>query len=657
MKTMKKALSLLLSALMIVMSFSCLNAFAADETVTPVIVVGGYSSSDLFLDYGTENEQHVWGINKDIILSQLKENLDKYDKTLAGITNADRQFVMDLVCDMVSDVCAPLACNPDGTSKYNVTAGMTDPAITNTKYLKETYGDSNGYIQLPRINDQLCDEVGAENVFNCHVDFRMGAVKCAKALDEYVQAVKAYTGAKKVDLFGLSHGGMTIGVFLSLVANYPDMVASTFNDVEDVVLFHPALAGADFLTPFLMRDVHLDADQIAEYAEVGALSEYEFEIIVSLLKLGFLDDIINGATERVWPQVLQYWGSVWDFADSDYYEEWKAEYLDETESAQLIEESDFMHYQIMPSYADAFAKVQQAGIDINIIAGHGRTGVLGKYKNSDSILAVASTTGAKSAPIGQRFADGYTQTGSVCTNPSHNHVSPAVDIDASYAYLPENTFYIYRQFHGQIWFDDTTMDLCQILLFTDDIKDVYSSSKYEQFEYSRTAKDEVVIDFDGSGATGFMAQDAKGVNITNISSYPIVLSSVFCRGMDLKFNTLSSGKIEPGKTVYVPFSGEIANIDHVRDTLVVNYTQLGMFSAVGTRSLPFMITGGSKVEYDESNPYCDFDLADPADALLEGTKLGKISERFGFKNILSAVYNTVMKYFGELIRLIRSVAK
>ena len=656
MKSLKKALAVMLAALMILTSVSVLSAFAEDGAVTPVIVVGGYSSSDLYLDYGTENEEHVWGLNKDAVLSQLEKN---FGKNLTGITKADKTLLSKVLCEVVVDVAGVLACNPDGTSKYNVTAGLTDPAISSTKYLKENYSEneSKGLIQLPRINDYFCDEVGAENVFNCHVDFRMGAVKCAKALDEYVQAVKDYTGAEKVSLFGLSHGGMTIGVFLSLVANYPDMVSSTLDDIDNAVLFHPALAGADFLTPFMMRDVNLDAEQISEYAEVGALSEYEFEIIVHLLKLGFLDDVINKLTIKIWPEILQYWGSVWDFADPDYYEDWKAEYLDPDESAQLIEESDFMHYEIMPNYSDAFKKVQDAGIDINIIAGYGRTGVLGKYRNSDSILAVASTTGAKAAPIGKRFADGYTQSGGNCSDPTHIHVSPAMDIDASYAYLPENTFYVYRQFHGQAWFDDSTMDLCQILLFTDDIKDVYSDPLYEQFEYSRTKKDDVTIDFDGSGKTGFLAQDASGVNVTNLSSYPIVLGSIYCRGMDLFFNTPIAKKIAPGETVYVTFSGEITDVNAVRDTLIVNYTQLGPTSVVGTKSFPFMIIGGQEIEYNEDEPFADFNLADPADAFLNGTKLGKISERIGFRSILSVIYNTIMKYFGDLIKFIGAVSK
>ena len=56
MKTEKKLLSVILATLMMVFSMSAVFAFAENEKPTPVIVVGGYSSSDLFLYYGTENE-------------------------------------------------------------------------------------------------------------------------------------------------------------------------------------------------------------------------------------------------------------------------------------------------------------------------------------------------------------------------------------------------------------------------------------------------------------------------------------------------------------------------------------------------------------------------------------------------------------------------
>ena len=56
-KIMKKFLSVLLS---LVLLLSCVSvAAAAEEKVTPLIIVPGYSASELYLDYGLETEEHA----------------------------------------------------------------------------------------------------------------------------------------------------------------------------------------------------------------------------------------------------------------------------------------------------------------------------------------------------------------------------------------------------------------------------------------------------------------------------------------------------------------------------------------------------------------------------------------------------------------------
>lgn len=607
MKTLKKTLSVLLVTVMLFTSLFTVCANAADKEIVPVIVVGGFSSSDLFLDYGLDTEEHVWSLNVNSVLKKVEKNLDKLGISLINASKGDKKAIINAVSEVLIDVCDVLTCNDDGTSKYNVGASMTDPAITSTSAIVEKYGEGSGYIQLPRINNYFCDEVGSDNVFNCHVDFRKGAVECAQALDSYVQAVKEYTGAKQVSLFGLSHGGMTIGVFMNLVANYPEMVKSTCTDIKKAIMFHPALSGAAFLDDFMENNLKLDVAQIAEYAEVGALSEYQLEILLHLDEVGILNSIANALLDKVFLPLVGNWGSIWDFAAPDKYEGWKSEYLDAQKNAQIIENSDFMHYKVMPTYHEAFTKAQAQGVDIQIMAGYGRTVVTGNKLNTDSILSTASTTGAKTAPSGKRFANGYTQTGLNCTNPAHNHVSPTMEVDASYAYLPENTFYVYRQFHGQAWFDDYTMNLCLKLLFTDEIKDVYSSDDYSQFEYSRTAKDEVYIKFDGAGSTGRLAPDAKGVYLTNASKkYSIKLTSMFCDNLDLKFNIDKKAKIAPGQTVYIPFEGSVPQENMVFDKLNVTYVQYGAVSNIGIRTIPFCVVNENNGGYDDSNPFNDF---------------------------------------------------
>ncbi|MCM1364684.1 MAG: hypothetical protein NC122_04305 [Faecalibacterium sp.] len=655
---MKKFISVFLAVLMILCSVSVLASAAEKEEVTPLIIVPGYSASELYLDYGTENEEHIWGVQTKPIIEQVVKNLAKLGISIAELAKGDKDMLIKTVGDAVRELYGVLAMKDDGTSKYNVTAGLTDPAITTTKYVVDTYGEDSGYLHLPEINLYFASIIGAENVFNCHIDFRQGLIQCAKDLDTYVQSVKQYTGASKVRLYGLSHGGGTVGTFLSLIANYPELVETTADEIDSAVMFHPALAGAAFLNDFMECKIKIDEGVITEYAQVGAFSETELEFIMKMIDIGLLDELANALIDEIFDDIVGNWGSIWDFTSPDCYERYKSERLDPVENAKLIEASDMAHYEIMPNYTNAFKKMQSDGVKVSIISGYGRAVVTGNEINSDGILACKSTSGAMCAPIGERFADGYKQSGSICANPNHNHVSPSMEIDASYSYLPENTWFVRRQLHGQVWWDDYTKVLCGKLLFEDDIADVYSDPAYPQFEYSQNPKDEIHVAFDNAATPGQLSQQSKGLYITNLSKkYSVKVSSIYTQGINLRFNTTKLKTIAPGETAYIEFSGEIPDYNMVRDSLVVSYIQVGSLSAAGLKNFPITIVGGSDVEYDESNPYSNVDMVDPFDNVIKGSKYEDILTITGLKSYLSNIFNTLMKFFASVMTKVENFFK
>ena len=72
---MKRIISALLCAVMLLCILP-VSAFAQDK-VTPIILVQGYSGPALFYDLGGENEHQVWGINMDdlkkIVVARIPE--------------------------------------------------------------------------------------------------------------------------------------------------------------------------------------------------------------------------------------------------------------------------------------------------------------------------------------------------------------------------------------------------------------------------------------------------------------------------------------------------------------------------------------------------------------------------------------------------------
>ncbi len=146
-------------------------------------------------------------------------------------------------------------------------------------------------------------------------------------------------------------------------------------------------------------------------------------------------------------QVAGYWESLWDFLPYDCYTE-AFDYVDADECAGLIAKTTDFHENVMVNFGEALRQCRDMGINVNIVAGDSHPTVTGSQVNSDAIIGTASATGAKVAPYGQRFANGYVCTGDICTNETHNHLSPSMEIDASYAYLPENTWFVEGMFHG-----------------------------------------------------------------------------------------------------------------------------------------------------------------------------------------------------------------
>ncbi len=646
-KKMKKLLSVLLALVMILCSVSAASAAAEEKKVTPLIIVPGYSASELYLDYGLETEEHVWGVQMQPIIDKVIERLGVLGISLGALGAGDKELLIKTLGDAIRELYGVLANNDDGTSKYNVTAALTDPATTTTKYFVDTYGEDSGMLHLNEINCHFASQIGGENIFNAHIDFRQGAIKCAQDLRRYVEAVKEYTGSDKVSLYGLSHGGMTVGVYLSL---YGDL-----GDIESAVMFHPALCGAYFLNDIISRNLDIDFNTIVEYAQVGAFSETEYEFLMVLHRIGFINDLANALIDEVFDDIAGNWGSIWDFMPPEVYEKYKEMYLDPVANAKIIEASDKMHYEIMPNYAEAFKNAQAAGTRVSIISGTGRPVLTGGQVNADGILACYSTSGSVCAPWGQRFADGYKQTGTNCTDSSHNHVSPSMEVDASYAYLPENTWFVDGQLHGQVWWDDFTKDLCSKLLFTDEIEDIYSSEEFPQFEYSQNPKDEIHVKFDNA-PVGYASQESKGVYITNLSKeYSVKVVGVSAKRSKLYFNTLNDQIIKAGETVYLPMRGEIPDLNAAKDELTVIYVQAGSVSAVGTRTFDFTIVGGKDVEYNADEPYCSADIADPFDEHIGGSVADRVFSFLGIKDLLSAIYNFIMLYLMPILKLVAEI--
>lgn len=636
---MKKIISAILAVVMVTLSCSAgAQAISKDVELTdyPVVVVAGYTSAALVKENGDGTVDHVWGLDMNEVLALVLKRIARIGAGLGALTVGNSKLLADVVGKEVGTLLGDLRCNPDGSSAENVHPFVSTAEETNVALMTERFGGKD-YQHETDILGLAATYIGSENIYDFNVDWRMGAVKCAEALDEYIQLVKAHSGKDKVNIFAVSHGGQITGTYLALYGEK--------QDVHNAVLTIPALGGSCLLYDILAEDVHLNELNLLYFIESGLMLENDFHWLVEAQELGFLDDVLNNLVPYL-VDVAGYWGSIWDFCPSDIYEEMKAKWLDPVDSAVLIEESDYMHNTIIPGFSTSLQKcIDDYGINVSIIAGTDIDCTSGYEINGDGIIYTESSTGATCAPYFQRFADGYTQIND-CGG--EYMVSPAMTVDASTAYLKNNTWFVSGLFHGMTYWDMYTRELMMLLLLTDEIEDVHSNPDYPRFHESSNPSNAVWSKFNSS-AEGYVSSDDTALLVKNVSEegYTLRLSSVMCDGIDLDFDISGAKKIAAGETVSIPFNGEIPDISGKRVSLIFNYYVSGSLTPIGQRVMSFTVMNGESAEYGSDNPYSSAFAETPFDSSPFAFMSGLL-KTLGLYNLVAMIYNMLCGIFSFL---------
>lgn len=578
---MKKIVAVLLCAAVVICSL-CITSTAkekADYNGYPVVLVPGYASASLcYEEDGVVRS--AWGWKASDLTNDFANNGLSLLAGIDFLLRGDDSYFLNAVGTSMQDLFAKMECNPDGTSKKNVRPVLFDAEVTSDEYLNATYpeGDYRVELDMTRAFDAL---IGEENVFYFNCDFRMSAVKCAEVLDEYVTQVKAYTGKEKVNIVAVSHGGLITSTYLALYMQK--------QDVCNVVMDEPALEGAYMAADFLNNSISLDEELLINYLEYHSQSEIDFDGIFKSQPLDFVDE----AASTIVPYAIEsvkFWGSLWDFVPLNEYEKLKKIHLDPVESAELIAQSDYIHYEIMGNYREIFANAKALGMNINIIAGAGHKIVTGTNELSDGIITVASSTGATCAPYGQRFADGYVQA----ENTGERMISPWMNIDASTCYLPDNTWFVNGLYHGMEFWDEYSRSLLLKLATTSKPFDVYTDSYYTRFHDTTSVTSSVFSSFNESGE-GYITVDDNALIIKNLSyKYPLAVMSVKCDGIDLEFDW-DIELIQPGESTVAKLKGKLPE-GTTYAQVTVTYFLLGSITPFNQRKQIFTAVNGEAQE-------------------------------------------------------------
>lgn len=647
---MKKLFAVILALTMCFVLTAPVAAAVQEDEVYPIIIVPGYSSSSMYRIDENGDKVHVWGVDLDEILGRVKESAIEIGIDIANLAQGDAKRLADRLGTAMLELYGDLAYDEKGESVYELYRYHKDAEDTSTAWLKENENGAHTHeTEIMPYVSQYLGEKADEWTFNFATDFRQNTVDCAKDLDVYIEDVLEYTGASKVNILAVSHGGQTSATYLALYGHKAR--------VNNAVLTVPAIGGALLAYDLLADDIHFDEETLMYFIQNGMMLEEDLDWLMKAHALGFLDDLLHYLMPYAY-QLLGRWGSIWDFVPADKYEEIKAnfEVTEEFRNSEVMEKCDYFHYELLPNLPSLLEKAEDAGANIYIISGYGNPSVVGTQEESDAIISLNASSGATCAPFGYRFNDGYQVIGKNCDNSAHNHLSPKMNVDATTAYLPETTWFVDGLFHGMTFKDEYSKTLMKLLVESDERVNVRTYEAYPQFHEAMNVCESVYAEFDSS-VPGYLDSSDTKLIVTNLSlKNSMQISSISVSGADISFDPTDYlfKALAPGESLELEFDGEVPAESLSVAEVTVAYTLVGSITPLNDKAFYFTLLNGDAPEYDGENPYVKLasdsgfeDHIKDEETLEWFNKLG-VTEFFDI--IYRAVKNFINRYFGFLIK-------
>lgn len=534
MKIIRHLIAILLCAVITAsaLGFSSFASPYGDDV--PLVILGGFTSSPLYLNAGTENQKRVWYPEvKDVLLSTLNATLRSAFARLTGDYDKDCGALARVVGTVFTGAFEYLRIEDDASSIYDVT--YYPHAVEETTYA--SLQKSGLFFPAWEALKAFGSYTEEDNIYCCTVDFRRGQLAAAEVLRDYITQVKSLTGASKVRLFGESFGGQIVGTYLT---KYGD------ESIESAVMYCPALEGTSLAPQILSGDdIRPELEAIIGYAASSGETDYSW--IAKLLKLDFANQLLTDVVKNYIVDIFANFGCVWDFIPASDYEEIKALLLDGHPARRALADiSDDYHYNIQPKYRERFAELEAKGVDISIVAGTGSPILTGVDVDSDGVIDTSLATGAE---VLRAHNPGISECG-------HYHLSPDTRIDASCGYLPESTWYVEGMYHAVGFRDAAVGGLICRLLFSGGMTDVNSDPRFPQFIMSSNAQYGISAGF-SCARGGFITPYSTELKVTNLISENISVESVKCSFDGLKFSYDAGALIPAGESADIVVSGTL----------------------------------------------------------------------------------------------------
>lgn len=391
----------------------------------------------------------------------------------------------DALSDVILDSFEVNMCDDNGKNTGNLEVEKYPYSVAEcSEYEKQQI-----YNNVPLLD--YAEQAGEDHLYYFAYNSFANHLEIVNELYDFIQMVKRETGHDKVNIVPISMGG---SVANGLLEYHPDVM----DDLNKVVYIVPALDGSTIIGDvFNGRINFLDPDYLYHgfLENSGLLDKGTSRMIEVLLRI-FPDDVLakalNAGVKTLVEDVMIRSTSMWSLCPSGDYPTAAQKYLSDPEMAS-IKAQTYKYYQAQLHSDANIQKLLAKGVQIFNVAQYDfrmiNVGGTWNTQNADYIIHLDSTSmGAYAANIGETLPTDYVQKNTHCSNPEHNHISPDRVVDASAGLLPDTTFYFDGQRHDLTQHNDVILKIAMELIAHDDIKDVYSSPDFPQFNIGRDVR-------------------------------------------------------------------------------------------------------------------------------------------------------------------------
>ncbi|MBE6782590.1 MAG: hypothetical protein E7536_01100 [Ruminococcaceae bacterium] len=517
-KVLKRVIALMLVLAMSVGVMS--QVFAAETDSTEISVVNTVEEAK---DTLVSDEQVpiiiIHGISQiDTVIMDEEGNplLDKDGNQITGwpLTVDVTELVMTVIFpvlltlitqkDFASEAGYKAACN---ALKYNACDLNGDPVYPT--YVDRQYCSVGAMDQEHKdiVYDavpfqKIGEEIGEEWLYFFSYNSSGDVTQIAEDLNDYIEMVKEQTGAEEVSLAPISMGGTIVTAWLEMFSGRYDMFDANYDSVHKIVFVIAALDGSKILGDIFVDNTLLKNDEFLYTRILPELLKEEWyayllNIVLRILPHDVLDSVLDSILAGAKDTLVGNCTIIWALLPHDDFDKaYEIYFKDKGPEYDVIRNKVTFYHTAQLNLQKNINELtsEKYGAIVHAICSYGvplyPIGSSALYINADGIIHSASTSlFATFADLGKTLPVDYVAKNPVCTDPTHNHISPDRVVDASTSYLPENTWYVQGLNHERTGQSDSVINFAGVLLKDDTITDVHSDPEnYPQFNGSRTTR-------------------------------------------------------------------------------------------------------------------------------------------------------------------------